>query len=215
MNNTYCPVLFDTIYSSNENDSYNLCCFAGINYPLDKKYKQKTHAPFDFFLSDEMNEIRKKSLAGEKIAQCSRCYKEEKETGYSNRNRYIYERRFEKLPVKVEKVRFKLRHFGNHCNLGCLMCHPYNSTTRTEELKEIVDKLQNYYIPCKAKTYLEEITIPRSIVILRQFLKCHGYTLFSKEKFIKSKKYTIYKIVTIDKEVSTSQKKEKVVVSFD
>ena len=84
-----------------------------------------------------------------------------------------------------------------------------------EELKEIVDKLRNYYIPCKAKTYLEEISIPRSIVILRQFLKCHGYTLFSKEKFIKSKKHTIYKIVTIDKEVSTPQKKEKVVVSFD
>ena len=34
-------------------------------------------------------------------------------------------------------------------------------------------------------------------------------------KFIKSKKHTIYKIVTIDKEVSTPQKKEKVVVSFD
>ena len=84
-----------------------------------------------------------------------------------------------------------------------------------EELKEIIDKLRNYYIPCKAKTYLEEITIPRSIVILRQFLKCHGYTLFSKEKFIKSKKYTIYKIVTIDKEVITPQKKEKVVVTFD
>ena len=84
-----------------------------------------------------------------------------------------------------------------------------------EELKELEDKLRNYYIPCKAKTYLEEISIPRSIVILRQFLKCHGYTLFSKEKFIKSKKHTIYKIVTIDKEVSTPQKKEKVVVSFD
>ena len=84
-----------------------------------------------------------------------------------------------------------------------------------EELKGLENKLKDYYIPCKAKTYLEEITIPRSIVILRQFLKCHGYTLFSKEKFIKSKKHTIYKIVTIDKEVSTPQKKEKVVVSFD
>ena len=84
-----------------------------------------------------------------------------------------------------------------------------------EELKELEEKLKDYYIPCKARTYLEEITIPRSIVILRQFLKCHGYTLFSKEKFIKSKKYTIYKIVTIDKEVSTPKKKEKVVVSFD
>ena len=84
-----------------------------------------------------------------------------------------------------------------------------------EELNKLNEKLENYYIPCKAKTYLEEITIPRSIVILRQFLKCHGYTLFSKEKFIKSKKHTIYKIVTIDKEVSTPKKKEKVVVSFD
>ena len=84
-----------------------------------------------------------------------------------------------------------------------------------EELKELKDKLNEYYIPCKAKTYLKDITLSRSIVILRQFLKCHGYTLFSKEKFIKGKKHTIYKIVTIDKEVSTPQKKEKVVVSFD
>ena len=78
-----------------------------------------------------------------------------------------------------------------------------------KELKELENKLKDYYIPCKARTYLEEITIPRSIVILRQFLKCHGYTLFSKEKFIKSKKHTIYKIVTIDKEVSTPKKKRK------
>ena len=84
-----------------------------------------------------------------------------------------------------------------------------------EELNKLNEKLENYYIPCKAKTYLEEITIPRSIVILRQFLKCHGYTLFSKEKFIKANKQTIYKIVTIDKEVSTPKKKGKVVVSFD
>ena len=84
-----------------------------------------------------------------------------------------------------------------------------------EELNKLNEKLENYYIPCKAKIYLEEITISRSIVILRQFLKCHGYTLFSKEKFIKANKQTIYKIVTIDKEVSTPKKKEKVVVSFD
>jgi len=84
-----------------------------------------------------------------------------------------------------------------------------------EELNKLNEKLENYYIPCKSKIYLEEITISRSIVILRQFLKCHGYTLFSKEKFIKANKQTIYKIVTIDKEVSTPKKKGKVVVSFD
>jgi len=58
---TYCPVLFDTIYSSNKDDSYNLCCYAK-GTSLSKKFKQSTHTPFEFFLSDEMNEIRRKSL---------------------------------------------------------------------------------------------------------------------------------------------------------
>ena len=146
MSNTYCPVLFDTIYSSNSNDSYNLCCFASEGHELDIKYKQKTHAPFDFFLSDEMNKIRKMSLNNEKIPQCQRCYKEEKSSGYSNRKRYIEERKG-KLPYEVKNIKFKLRHFGNHCNLGCLMCHPYNSTTRTKELKDIglYENVMNQY----------------------------------------------------------------------
>jgi|TARA_B110000285_G_scaffold220173_1_gene271639 hypothetical protein len=84
-----------------------------------------------------------------------------------------------------------------------------------EKLNEISDEITKYYIPCKAKTYLKNIDINRSIVILRQFLKCYGYTLFSKEKFIKGEKNTIYKIVAIDKEINTPKKKEKIVVSFE
>ena len=84
-----------------------------------------------------------------------------------------------------------------------------------EKLNEICDEITKYYIPCKAKTYLKNIDINRSIVILRQFLKCYGYTLFSKEKFIKGEKNTIYKIVAIDKEINTPKKKEKIVVSFE
>ena len=84
-----------------------------------------------------------------------------------------------------------------------------------EELNKLQEKLNTYYIPCKANTYLNDITIPRCIVILRQFLKCHGYTLFSKEKFIKGEKQTIYKINAIDQEVATPQKNEKIIVSFD
>jgi hypothetical protein len=84
-----------------------------------------------------------------------------------------------------------------------------------EKLNDIRDEITKYYIPCKAKTYLKNIDINRSIVILRQFLKCYGYTLFSKEKFIKGEKHTIYKIVAIDKEINTPKKKEKIVVSFE
>jgi hypothetical protein len=84
-----------------------------------------------------------------------------------------------------------------------------------ENLNSIKDKLNEYYIECKSKTYLTDITMKRCIVILRQFLRCHGYTLFSKEKFVKGEKQTIYKIVKLDKEVVVPKKKEKIVVSFE
>ena len=84
-----------------------------------------------------------------------------------------------------------------------------------ENLNSIKDKLNEYYIECKSKTYLTDITIKRCIVILRQFLRCHGYTLFSKEKFVKGEKQTIYKIVKLDKEVVVPKRKEKIIVSFN
>lgn len=84
-----------------------------------------------------------------------------------------------------------------------------------ENLNNIKDKLNEYYIECKSKTYLTDITLKRCIVILRQFLRCHGYTLFSKEKFVKGEKQTIYKIVKLDKEVVVPKKKEKIIVLFE
>ena len=84
-----------------------------------------------------------------------------------------------------------------------------------EKINDIRDKLNEYYIDCKSKTYLTDITLKRCIVILRQFLRCHGYTLFSKEKFVKGEKQTIYKIVKLDKEVVVPKKKEKIIVSFE
>jgi len=84
-----------------------------------------------------------------------------------------------------------------------------------EEINKLIDILSSYYIPCKADTYMKDITVPRCIVILRQFLKCHGYTLLSKEKFIKGIKNTIYKVMKLDKEIVTPQKTEKIIVSFD
>ena len=133
---TYCPVLFDTIYSSNKDDSYQYCCYARPSN-ISRKYKQSTHTPFEFFLSDEMNEVRRRALTGEKIDGCLRCYDEEERIGFSSRLRYINQyadRGY--YPKEVGRIEFKLIHFGNHCNLSCVMCNPWNSTTRAKELKE-------------------------------------------------------------------------------
>ncbi len=161
-NKTYCPVMFDTIYSSNNSDSYNLCCYANGGLALDKKFKQSTHTPFEFFLSNEMDDLRDKVLNGVEIKQCTRCYQEEETTGFSSRTRYLeqYESGKGYLPKEVGRIDFKLRHFGNYCNLSCVMCNPWNSTTRAKELKDsdtekyVTDGYKEfYYENLNYKTY--------------------------------------------------------------
>ena len=85
-----------------------------------------------------------------------------------------------------------------------------------DNLNNILDNLNEYYIPCKAKTYLKDINLKRSIVILRQFLRCHNYTLYSKEKFINGVKNTVYQVIQNNDGISTPKKKDKsIFISFD
>ena len=133
MNNSYCSLLFNEIYSDNRG-CYNLCCFATADNHLEKKFKTKDVTPFEFYLSKEMDEIREKALKGEIIESCQRCYHEEEMVGSSKRLMSNKQIRNIPPPTKVEKVTLKLRTFGNYCNLSCISCHPTNSTGRIKEL---------------------------------------------------------------------------------
>ena len=156
-NKSYCPLPFNEIYSSNRGD-YNLCCHAitadvfrnvtGYSQSEPRsanKFKTKDITPFKFFLSDEMNEIREKMLNGETIPLCIKCYGHEESVGYSTRTKLITDilKKAEAqepivvdpLPTEVGKIALKLRMYGNYCNLSCVMCLPYNSTTKANELK--------------------------------------------------------------------------------
>ena len=75
-----------------------------------------------------------------------------------------------------------------------------------DNLVKIKNKLEVYYIPCKAKVYLENIDIKKSITILRQFLKYMEYNLKMKEKYVNGVKNYQYFIVC---------NKKKVVIDFD
>ncbi len=186
-NKTYCPVMFDTIYSSNNSDSYNLCCYANGGLELDKKFKQSTHTPFEFFLSNEMDDLRDKVLNGVRIKQCTRCYKEEETTGFSSRTRYLqqYESGKGYFPKEVGRIDFKLRHFGNYCNLSCVMCNPWNSTTRAKELKDsdtekyVTDGYREfYYENLNYKTYQSfKKSILENIHLIDSFLITGGEPL--------------------------------------
>tara|TARA_B110001469_G_C9605639_1_gene301104 strand:- start:137 stop:529 length:393 start_codon:yes stop_codon:yes gene_type:complete len=81
---------------------------------------------------------------------------------------------------------------------------------------DIHDKLQTYYLPCKKK-YLDNKTNKGCITILRQFIKPHGYTLVSKERYIKREKMCVYRLIELDDKESTPTKKKEqnITISFE
>jgi hypothetical protein len=60
-----------------------------------------------------------------------------------------------------------------------------------KDFEEICILIEPYYIPCKAKRFLN---INNKITVLRQLLHCINYTLESQEKVYNSKKITVYSI---------------------
>ena len=60
---------------------------------------------------------------------------------------------------------------------------------------EAIEPLYDYYIPCKAVVYLDDITPTRMMTVLRQCCRCYDMTLNSREKFTKTKKYVFYMLV--------------------
>tara|TARA_Y100001958_G_C21153163_1_gene488797 strand:- start:198 stop:590 length:393 start_codon:yes stop_codon:yes gene_type:complete len=85
-----------------------------------------------------------------------------------------------------------------------------------KELNKLKEALRPFYIPCKAKIYLEDINEKRAITILRQFLKTQNYNLYSKEKFIKNIKYNTYTVISIDNNVNINKNKDrKIIINFE
>lgn len=80
-----------------------------------------------------------------------------------------------------------------------------------DKLQKLKPKLEEYYIPCKAKNFLnKKITVKNALTILRQFIKCEGYYLNYWETYIKGKKVTYYQI----KEDEKVKKSRKYVINF-
>ena len=85
-----------------------------------------------------------------------------------------------------------------------------------QKMNKIIDSLSLYYIPCKSKQYLNDLTEKKCITILRQLLRVHNYTLFSKEKFIKGEKHLFYQVVQKQVELTTTNREQsQIIISFD
>ena len=156
-NKSYCAMPFKEIYGDNAG-RYRLCCHAKDS---GWKYTTENTKPFDYFFSPEMEEIRNKMLAGEKIDACKVCYDLEKTGGESYRNGK-YKKKYA-VDIEPKNIGLKLRIHGSYCNLGCYMCHPYNSSTRRNELKEVFNNsyegfsINDVYKPIKYKEWHDSV----------------------------------------------------------
>ena len=63
-----------------------------------------------------------------------------------------------------------------------------------DKVKDLLTELYPYYLPCKARVYLDNLTLRRVVTILRQVVRLYDHYLVSKEKNINSHKVICYQL---------------------
>ena len=108
---------------------------------------------------------------------------------------------------------FNLKNLDDNKYFNKLDLQKYNTLEKIIGMKVT---LEEYYIPCKARYYLNDLTYKNIITILRQLLRTHNYKVESKEKYIQGKKHLFYQVVPLQAPVKTPTKKDtSVTITFD
>jgi len=88
-----------------------------------------------------------------------------------------------------------------------------------DSINLLIPKLEEYYLPCKSKIYLKNLTEKKSITILRQFIKNYNYKLITFEKSIQGRKQLTYRLMYVNSDSLKSNKEKventKYIVTFD
>lgn len=135
-NKSFCIKPFTEI-SNSANGSRMLCCNSEQVIP---HYNVNGTITEDFLNHPDMNEIRRKMLAGEEVSQCWQCTESEKARGRSHRTTVMTEFKYPTLEESdeifktgnVELKSIDIR-FGNKCNLACVMCSAGSSSLIAKE----------------------------------------------------------------------------------
>ena len=128
-----------------------LCCVAQPEQGLNLN----TQTPVEIWNSEQFKQARLKFIAGEKLPQCSSCWKEEASGIKSHRiiENHMWEKKFglqflEELISKTNSdgsvdhnpITLDLR-LSNVCNLQCVMCRPRDSSKWLADSKKLSESL--------------------------------------------------------------------------
>ena len=70
-----------------------------------------------------------------------------------------------------------------------------NDINTVEQIQDLYEKLNEYYLPCKSKKYLMNLDEKKCITLLRQFIKIHEYKCIGMEKSVKGRKTMTYRLM--------------------
>lgn len=160
---TFCPLPFLSIMIDTQQE-FRYCCVAAgptMYAKIDGKLaKAGVNKLMDSFNSPHMQEIRRKMVNGEKVADCNRCYHTEevfKQPSFRQTNILDYQnllgkKKLHQLITDIIKndfisdetpVYLDLR-LGNLCNLQCRMCTPSTSSQIAKEHNELYKTNDQY-----------------------------------------------------------------------
>ncbi len=142
MSKVFCDKPFNHNYI-HTNGKMRLCCTTIQDLPTDNNYNlfdANTHSIDDYWNSNRMKEIRRKMIAGEKIRDCERCYRQEEQGAESLRTQ-VGKQQYTKetLPDgtfnrSADTMQVQM---GNICNLKCKMCSQMYSHMHGMETRDI------------------------------------------------------------------------------
>jgi hypothetical protein len=83
------------------------------------------------------------------------------------------------------------------------------------KVEDLIPELVIYYLPCKYKMFLMDLTLQKCITILRQMLRIYNYNLNKKENVINKKKIIYYSIQkNKSKNILIENNTDKCIINF-
>lgn len=142
MSKVFCDKPFNHNYI-HPNGKMRLCCTTIQDLPTDNNYNlfdAGKHGIDDYWNSNRMKEIRRKMIAGEKIRDCEKCYRQEEQGVQSLRSTYNMESYIKDTAIDgtfSKKANTMQIQMGNICNLKCKMCSQMYSHMHGMETRDI------------------------------------------------------------------------------
>jgi len=149
MTDTFCPLPWNH-FSTHTDGCMRLCCNSTHEGRLKENGKLITineiTSLIDFYNIDQLKNIRKKMIAGERTPECQHCYDVEDNNGTSVRqwfaNRWpmqqiINNTDFDTGKIDNVNINYLDLSWSNKCNLQCKMCTPAASDQLFKEFKFI------------------------------------------------------------------------------